>query len=47
MRVLSQEEISHVSGGATSVAAALSSITSLLQGFFALLTGGNFLKYWY
>ncbi|MFT3857324.1 MAG: hypothetical protein QM742_07470 [Aquabacterium sp.] len=47
MRVLSPQEISHVSGGATSVAAALKSITGLLQGFFALITGGNFLKYWY
>lgn len=48
MRVLSNEEINHVSGGAdTSFTSALKSITGLLQGFFALITGGNFLKYWY
>lgn len=48
MRVLSPKEINHVSGGATtSFASALQSITGLLQGFFALITGGNFLKYWY
>jgi hypothetical protein len=48
MRVLSPQEISHVSGGATtSFTAALDSISSLLKGFFALITGGNFLKYWY
>jgi hypothetical protein len=48
MRVLSDQEIHAVSGSAgTSVAAAFKSISGLLMGFFALLTGGNVLKYWY
>lgn len=49
MRVLNPKEIQAVSGGATSgsLPPPLDSIRSLLLGFFALLTGGNFLKYWY
>ena len=48
MRVLSRQEIQHVSGGATtSSAAATNPFSLLLVGLLALFSGSNYFKWFY
>jgi hypothetical protein len=48
MRVLSAQEIQHVSGGAaSSTSAGTNPLSLLLVGLVVLLSGNNFLKWFY